>query len=83
MNRSRSPNIAASYCLTPYVRNSFAGYSVASTFAAMTNHNAVLANQLFDGGIRADERCLEMTLGRFLGDGFAWERLTDGLGERW
>jgi 2-methylcitrate dehydratase PrpD len=74
-------NIAASYAFSPYVKNSFAGKSVASTFAGMVNHNGLLANLYYDSGIRADEESLAMTFSRFLSEGFDGERLAAGLGE--
>jgi len=74
-------NIAASYAFSPYVKNSFSGKNVASTFAGMVNHNGLLANLYYDSGIRADEESLTMTFSRFLSERFDGERLAAGLGE--
>ena len=76
-------NIAASYTLSPYVMNSFAGHNVASTFAGLTNHNGLLADLMFQSGFRADPRSLEMTFSRFLSEGLDWEELLADLGRDW
>jgi len=73
-------NIAASYAFTPYVKNSFAGKNVASTFAGIVNQAALLANLFFDTGFRADEGCLEMTFSAFLSERFDPQVLVAGLG---
>jgi len=74
-------NIAASYAFSPYVKNSFVGRNVASTFAGLLNQAALLANLFFDTGFRADEGCLEMTFSQFLSDRFDPQVLVAGLGE--
>lgn len=74
-------NIAASYAFSPYVKNSFVGRNVASTFAGMVNLAGILANLYYDSGVRADEGSLAMTFSRFLSEGFHEERLVGGLGE--
>jgi 2-methylcitrate dehydratase PrpD len=73
-------NIGASYAFSPYVRNSFGGRNVASTFAGMANMAGVLANLFYDSGVRADEQSLEMVFSRFLSEAFDGERLVSGLG---
>ena len=75
-------NIAASYAFSPYVKNSFVGKTVASTFAGTVNLAGILANLYYDSGVRADEESLAMTFSRFLSEGFDGERLAAGLGER-
>jgi 2-methylcitrate dehydratase PrpD len=75
-------NIAASQAFSPYVKNSFVGKNVASTFAGMANLAGMLANLFYDSGVRADEGSLAMTFSRFLSEGFDGERLTAGLGEK-
>lgn len=74
-------DIAASYAFSPYVKNSFAGRSVACTFAAMVNFIGVLANDFFDAGIRADAASLEMTFSRFVSESFDPAVLSEGLGD--
>ena len=74
-------NIAASYAISPYVKNSFVGKNVASTFAGMVNLAGVLANLFYDSGFRVDGGSLAMTFSRFLSEGFDGERFTAGLGE--
>jgi len=76
-------NIAASYAFTPYVKNSFAGKNVASTFAGIVNQAALLANVFFETGFRADEGCLEMTFSQFLSDRFDPQVLLEGLGDEY
>ena len=73
-------NIAASYAFTPYVKNSFAGKNVASTFAGLVNQAALLANLFFETGFQADEGCLEMTFSQFLSERFDPQVLVAGLG---
>jgi 2-methylcitrate dehydratase PrpD len=76
-------NISASFAITPYVKNSFVGMNVASTFAGVTNYFGILSNIFFDCGIRADEASLRMTFSRFLSDGFQEESLDKGLGKEY
>jgi len=76
-------NIAASYAFSPYVKNSFAGRNVASTFAGLLNQAALLANLFFETGFRADEVCLEMTFSQFLSERFDPQVLVAGLGEEY
>ncbi len=76
-------NIAASYAFSPYVKNSFAGRNVASTFAGLLNQAALLANLFFETGFRADEGCLEMTFSQFLSERFDPQVLLTGLGEEY
>jgi 2-methylcitrate dehydratase PrpD len=76
-------NIAASYAFSPYVKNSFVGRNVASTFAGLLNQAALLANLFFETGFRADEGCLEMTFSQFLSERFDPQVLVAGLGEEY
>ena len=76
-------NIAASYAFSPYVKNSFVGRNVASTFAGLVNQAALLANLFFENGFRADEGCLEMTFSRFVSDRFDPQVLVAGLGDEY
>ncbi len=72
--------LSASYAFSPYVKNSFAGWNAAATFAAMANHIGILANLFFDAGIRADPGSFDMTFSRFLSEGLDPERLSHALG---
>jgi 2-methylcitrate dehydratase PrpD len=74
-------NIAASYAFSPYVKNSFVGRNVVSTFAGIVSQAALLANWFFESGIRADEGCLEMTFSQFVSERFDPQVLVAGLGE--
>jgi 2-methylcitrate dehydratase PrpD len=76
-------NIAASYAFSPYVKNSFVGKNVASTFAGLVNQAALLANLFFETGFQADEGCLEMTFSQFLSERFDPQVLVTGLGEQY
>jgi 2-methylcitrate dehydratase PrpD len=76
-------HLSASYAFSPYVRNSFAGWNAASTFAALTNHLGILSNVFLDAGLRCDPGALEMTFSRFLSEGFEPEALSRGLGDRY
>ena len=72
--------IASSYGISAYVKNSFAGKNVASTFAAHVNMMAVMSNVLFDTGIRADAGSFKMTFSRFMSEGFDPDELDRDLG---
>jgi 2-methylcitrate dehydratase PrpD len=72
--------LSASYAFSPYVRNSFAGWNAATTFAAMVNHIGILANVFFDAGFRADPAGFDMTFSRFLSDALDPEILSKDLG---
>ncbi len=76
-------HLSASYAFSPYVKNSFAGWNAASTFAALANHLGILSNMFLDAGLRADPGALEMTFSRFLSEGFEPEALSRGLGDRY
>jgi len=76
-------NIASSYAFSPFVKNSFVGKSVASTFAGFVNQAGYLSNLFFDKGIRADEGCLEMTFSQFVSERFDPHGLLVGLGEEY
>jgi 2-methylcitrate dehydratase PrpD len=76
-------NIAASYAFSPYVKNSFLGKNVASTFAGLVSQASLLANLFFDTGFRADEGCLEMTFSQFVSERFDRQVLAAGLGEQY
>jgi 2-methylcitrate dehydratase PrpD len=76
-------NIASSYAISPFVKNSFVGKNVASTFAGLVNQAGYLANLFFDKGIRADEDCLEMTFSQFLSERFHPDALVSKLGEEY
>ncbi|HUL21126.1 MAG TPA: MmgE/PrpD family protein [Thermodesulfobacteriota bacterium] len=79
----RIANLAASYAISPYVKNSFVGKNVASTFAGVTNYFGLLANLFFDCGIGADESSLQMTFSRFVSDRFQEEALDEELGKNY
>ncbi len=76
-------NIAASFAISPYVKNSFAGMNVASTFAGVTNYFGVLSNVLYDSGFRADAGSFKMTFSRFVSDRLTDASLDEALGERY
>jgi 2-methylcitrate dehydratase PrpD len=76
-------NIASSYAISPFVKNSFVGKNVASTFAGFANQAGYLANLFFDKGIRADEDCFQMSFSQFLSDRFTPDVLLSKLGEEY
>jgi 2-methylcitrate dehydratase PrpD len=76
-------NLASSYCLSTFVRNSFRGFSAAATFAGLVNHLAVLANTLFEAGFRADPGSLEVAFTRFVSEGLDGGLLGAGLGKEY
>jgi 2-methylcitrate dehydratase PrpD len=85
--RDRSPdqllqiaNIAASYAISSYVKNSFVGRNVSCTFAGLVNHAGVMANMFFESGIQADPGSLEMTFSQFVSEGFDAKTLATDLG---
>jgi 2-methylcitrate dehydratase PrpD len=82
-NLQEIANIASSYAISPFVKNSFVGKNVASTFAGFANQAGYLANFFFERGIRADEGCLQMSFSQFLSDRFDPEVLVSKLGEEY
>ena len=76
-------NIAASFAISPYVKNSFTGMTVASMFAGVTNYFGILSNMLYDAGFRADEGSLRMTFSRFVSDRLRDALLYKALGEHY
>ena len=76
-------NIASSYAISPFVKNSFVGKNVASTFAGFANQAGYLANLFFEKGIRADEGCLQMSFSHFLSARFNLDILASRLGEEY
>jgi 2-methylcitrate dehydratase PrpD len=73
-------NIAASYTISSYVKNAFAGRNVSCTFAGMVNHAGLIANIFFESGIQAETDSLEMTFSRFASGHFDAKRLAADLG---
>ena len=73
-------NLSSSFAISPYVKNSFVGENVASTFAGVSNYFGLLSNVFFDSGIRAEASSLKMTFSRFVSDRFQEEALDEGLG---
>lgn len=73
-------NIAASYAISPYVKNAFVGKNISCTFAGMVNHAGLTANLFYDSGLLADSDSFETTFSRFVSDQLAPERLTEDVG---
>jgi len=73
-------NIASSFAVSAYVKNSFTGRTIASSFAGMANHCGLLSLLMFESGILPDEKCFEMTFTRFVSEGIRPEALTRDLG---
>jgi len=73
-------NIAASYTLSPYVKNSFMGENVSCTFAGMVNHVGLMANLFYDSGFHADPKSFQKTFSCFVSERLDTERLTENLG---
>jgi len=73
-------DLAASFCLTPYVRNSFAGFSAAAAFAGLANQLGLLAGLLYESGLRADPGSLTATFTRFLSTDLNQDELDRDLG---
>ncbi|MBW2309880.1 MAG: MmgE/PrpD family protein [Deltaproteobacteria bacterium] len=76
-------NIAASYALSSYVKNSFVGKNVASTFAGVVNYLGFLTNLLFDSGFRADPGSFEATFSQFVSEQLNAEFLSANLGKEY
>lgn len=86
--RKRSPqelcrlaDIAASYALSPYVKNSFVGRNVSCTFAGLVNTLGLMSNRFLDSGIEADPGCFEMTFSRFVSESLDPSKMAAGLGD--
>lgn len=76
-------NIAASFAISPYVKNSFIGMNIGSIFAGVTNYFGVLSNVLYDSGFRADPGSFKITFSRFVSDRLSDGSLCEALGERY
>jgi 2-methylcitrate dehydratase PrpD len=73
-------NIAAGLTTNPYVNNSFAGCSIACTFAGTAAQAGLMANLFFDSGLRAEPQSLCMTFSRFVSAHFDPAVLAADLG---
>ncbi len=76
-------NIASSYALSPYVKNSFAGKNVSSTFAGITNYLGLLSNIFFASGIRAEPSSFKITFSQFVSENFDPALLCENLGKEY
>lgn len=76
-------NIASSYTISSYVKNSFVGQNVSCTFAGFVNLTGLLANLFFDTGIRSDPGSLKMTFSQFVSDKFNPCCLDEELGKKY
>ncbi|WP_300459197.1 MmgE/PrpD family protein [Desulfobacula sp.] len=76
-------NIASSYAISSYVKNSFVGQNVSCTFAGLANLTGLIANLFFETGIRADSDSLKMTFSRFVSDEFKPGILDEALGKKY
>ena len=76
-------NIAAGLTTNPYVNNSFAGCSIACTFAGMAGQAGLMANLFFDSGLRAEPHSLAMTFSRFVSTHFDPAVLAADLGAQY
>ena len=76
-------NIAASYAFSPWVKNSFVGKNISSTFAGIVNHHGLLANLFFESGIEADDDSFEMTFSRFVSENLNPDVLISNLGQEY
>ncbi|WP_419661307.1 MmgE/PrpD family protein [Desulfosarcina variabilis] len=76
-------NIAAGLTMNPLVNNSFAGCSIACTFAGMAGQAGLMANLFFDSGMRAEPHSLAMTFSRFVSTDFDPVVLATDLGAQY
>jgi 2-methylcitrate dehydratase PrpD len=73
-------NIAASYAISPYVKNAFVGKNVSCTFAGMVNHIGLMANLFYDSGFLADPDSFAITFSSLVSERLDPERLMEDLG---
>jgi 2-methylcitrate dehydratase PrpD len=80
---SLAMRIAATLVLTPSYTNAVAGATALNVAGGMSGFAASLAPELALAGFAAQPDAIEEALGLLVGDGFAADRLTDGLGSEW
>lgn len=80
---ARALQIGANLVLTPSYRNVVAGGTSLNAVGGMSGFAGVLASELALAGFTAASDALEGAFAGLVGDGFAPERLIDGLGAGW
>ena len=76
-------NIASSFTIAGFVKNSLQGRNIAQMYAAFSNYFGILSYKLFQFGFSASPETLRVTFGQLLSDRLIEERLSKGLGERY
>jgi 2-methylcitrate dehydratase PrpD len=80
---SRAMRIGATLVLTPSYTNVVAGATALNVAGGMSGFAGSLVPELALAGFEAQADAIEEAFGVLVGDGFAPERVTEGLGERW
>jgi 2-methylcitrate dehydratase PrpD len=80
---SRAMRIGATLVLTPSYTNVVAGATALNVAGGMSGFAGSLVPELAQAGFEAQADAIEEAFGVLVGDGFAPERVTEGLGERW
>jgi len=80
---SRAIRIGATLVLTPSYTNVVAGATALNVAGGMSGFAGSLVPELVVAGFEAQADAIEEAFGDLVGDGFAPERVTEGLGERW
>jgi 2-methylcitrate dehydratase PrpD len=80
---SRAIRIGATLVLTPSYTNVVAGATALNVAGGMSGFAGSLVPELALAGFEAQADAIEEAFGVLVGDGFAPERVTEGLGERW
>jgi 2-methylcitrate dehydratase PrpD len=80
---SLAMRIAATLVLTPSYTNAVAGATALNVAGGMSGFAAALAPELALAGFVAQPDAIEEVLSQLVGDGFAPDRIADGLGSEW
>ena len=80
---SLAMRIAATLVLTPSYTNAVAGATALNVAGGMSGFAAALAPELALAGFVAQPDAIEEVLLQLVGDGFAPDRIADGLGSEW
>ncbi len=80
---TRAINIASTLGLATSIGTMREGGTVRNAYAGVSGKLGLLANQLVDCGFSAEQDGLRSVYGGVISEGFCWDRMLDGLGDRW
>lgn len=80
---ARTINVASTLGLATSSATMREGGTVRNAFAGVSGKLGLLANELVDAGFSGERDGLRSVYDGVVSNGFRWERMLDGLGERW